>query len=360
VLLGLIRPTAAQSDSQPLLVEARGTPLSSWIEGETRLERLPGCAREWLRAAPVVSPDGRWAALHTSFELPTGRTSNDLLVAVANVWLCDPRTGQAQRIADQTPVGEITLIDVSSSRPAWSPDGKQLAWVELAAAPDGSRKTQRLIVYEMESGRARVLVSDLPISRFLPAQVSWGEGGLALYSSSAEGIFLRVYSEAGDLLLDVPDGPQYAAIFGWLQTSEGPRLGYWDVLVNSMTIIDPATGTSSFVTNLPELYSPLAPDGITITFRPSPTEYGLYDVLLQITGGQEILLASSHFVLPEQIALAPDGQAAAYVRNSSAFVWRDNQETAVPGTDGLMTEGMTLAWGPTAWRLSGLLEANLG
>lgn len=101
---------------------------------------------------PALSPDGRTLAL----------------AARGWLWLMDVSTREARRI---TRGGGI------DSRPAWSPDGKQLAFVR-----DDTKDTS-IVIVDVASGRERILL-DTPALDLDPA---FSHDGRSLFYSSAEG-----------------------------------------------------------------------------------------------------------------------------------------------------------------------------
>lgn len=102
-------------------------------------------------ADPAVSPDGRTVAL----------------AARGWLWLMDAGTREARR---------VTRGAGLDSRPAWSPDGRQLAFVR-----DDTKDTS-IVVLDVAGGRERVLV-DSPALDLDPA---FSRDGRAVFYSSAE------------------------------------------------------------------------------------------------------------------------------------------------------------------------------
>jgi hypothetical protein len=59
------------------------------------------------------------------------------------------------------------------------------------------------------------------------------------------------------------------------------------------------------------------------------------------------------------VGIAPDGEAIVF-SGGDAIVYRDGIETLIPETDGHMTEGSRVAWGPVAWRVRGNAREGSG
>jgi len=102
-------------------------------------------------ADPALSPDGRTLAL----------------AARGWIWLMDTNTREARRITRGSGI---------DSRPTWSPDGKQLAFVR-----DDTKDTS-IIIFDVSNGKERILVN----SPALDLDPAFSRDGRSVFYSSAE------------------------------------------------------------------------------------------------------------------------------------------------------------------------------
>ncbi|MDX1579718.1 MAG: hypothetical protein R3266_14625, partial [Gemmatimonadota bacterium] len=126
------------------------------VEGYSHHVYLEGYELPTMNAgptAPAVSPDG-------------GRVA---FSARGWIWVLDLATGRARRVTDGPHM---------DFRPAWSPDGRSLAFVR-----DDTRDT-RIVVRRLESGAETVLDSDA-----IELDPAFGPGGELVYASARAGAF---------------------------------------------------------------------------------------------------------------------------------------------------------------------------
>lgn len=345
ILVGVV---AQDNEAFPVLIDARGQPLSFWSDGDRTIRPLNICAEERLNTAPVISPTGEWAALQTFF-MPEGYDSGTVPVSTTNLWLCHPIRRIAHQIAGQMAVGAEEESFVANSLPSWSQDGTQVAWAELT--PD----SHRLIVYDMETEAAEVLVGELPETTRLPHRISWGHTGILATDRNGESAIL--YSaENGEALAQfmVREG----ALFLWAADEQGEERLVRTSFNGSIYLIDPLTGEESQTDLILELYSLLAGEnslgvqGVSIL--------GGHEWWITIPDGEAVnsgFATSYGSINPNSVALSPAGDIVIF-GNQSAFLWQDGETTMIPGTEDLMTEGTGVRWGPTAYRLREPVDAD--
>ncbi|CAN5852184.1 hypothetical protein BH23GEM7_BH23GEM7_34930 [soil metagenome] len=204
---------------------------------------------------PAPSPDGRTVALsHRGW-----------------LWLLDLATGEARR---------ITSSGGMDSRPAWSPDGRQLAFLR-----DDTRNIS-IVLFDLASGRERVLVAE-PALDLDPA---FSPDGRVLYYSSgaagdldlwrielASGEKTRITEQRGIELRPLPH-------------PDGRRLIYLSKAggVDEVRVRDLVEGSERVLLTgriLSQLRPALSPDGRTLAFNwPGEDHWELRLVDVEVPG----------------------------------------------------------------------------
>jgi hypothetical protein len=318
---------------------------------------------------PVLSPNGQrvaynsWAQI-TIDAIAAGKPVMGLIPS--NIWVIDPVTGSADRVADQPPGATFQLAQTDTAimrgTPVWSPDGNRLAWSELVAP----EYRYQLVVYDFTTGAQTVIVSSLPYpfadGGFIPVHdVMWGSRGILVRNVAVNAAttdfeeHAYLYAPDGTLIHDTLIGSsatEWAANVQWTMFMGQQRLGLVYPSGKSY-LVDPATGDQQDMPALPELYSTLTPDNSATAFvgasvdasgGVSNTWTAVYpnrqqEQMLSFTGG------------PQSIAVSADGQAIAYI-SDAVYVWRGGSITRVPGTEGIASPwDVSLVWGPNAWRV---------
>ena len=334
LLVGAVHAQDADS-STPLVFFARGL----YLLDETTLQvtRWNECGQgEGLR----LSPTGEWLAQIRNHD---------------RLRLCNLTTRQVIDVAAPGPSGAAAL----PSYPAWSPDSGQVAW--SVGYQDGAH---RLNVYDLDSGRARVLVEKLPPLDNTRPQVIWGESGIlvAVDSRDESKRIAPLYSPAGELLQADLAGSQYFLSYFWVTDDDGKEyLGrYSNYVVGD--VVDPETGESAFPAAI-ELYSPLAPDGLSVTMSFEPP-----GPFITLADGKPLPVKDLSSYLndfvpylqfdPTNVAIAPDGKALAFF-DLDQLIWRDGVITPIPNSIPA-ADGTGVLWGPMSHRIVGELLSPLG
>ncbi|UAK25938.1 CehA/McbA family metallohydrolase [Sphingomonas nostoxanthinifaciens] len=215
---------------------------------------------QWTHRYPKIAGMAHDVYLE-GYELPTFSTSptdpapspDDRFVAVAArgwLWLIDTRTGEARRL---TSSGDV------DSRPAWSPDSRQIAFVR-----DNDHDT-RIMAIDVASGRERLLV-DTPALDLDPAFSP--DGKSLFYSSAAAGDLdlwrldlassatTRLTTIAGQELNPQPiDGGRALAFVQKSRTGDAIR---------TLSLVDGSLRTLRTAGLAPQLRIAAAPDGRSI------------------------------------------------------------------------------------------------
>jgi len=170
-------------------------------------------------AAPTFSPDGRLIA----YVLDDGKTSQ--------IGLADAEGLEWPR---RVPVEADFAID-----PVWSPDGRQLAWLEWSV-PNMGWDESRIVIYDLETGERRIVMGDPEVAC---AQPRWSPSGKTLAFLCDKSGYLNLWRAAGDGSAPAPwweepvehGGPQWssgASTYAWSPDGRQIALGrnedgYW-------------------------------------------------------------------------------------------------------------------------------------
>lgn len=206
--------------------------------------------------APVPSPDGRRVAVAvTTYDMEKNEGRS-------RIWIV-PATGAGDPVA-------FTTADVSSSEPAFSPDGKLLAFIrKSAAAPNGKTVMgagkPQLWVMPLEGGEPRCLTS-LPLGCFDPKWLPDGSGlivagqllkGHLTTEATQKEIERR---DADPVKAHVTEDRVYRYWDTWLTTGEVPHLFHVDARTGAARDLTPDS-TVWFEFMEPSGQYDLSPDG---------------------------------------------------------------------------------------------------
>jgi dipeptidyl aminopeptidase/acylaminoacyl peptidase len=356
--------TNAQS-SQPLMLNIRGD-LWVWMGPNAKMQQRTNWG---YNQAPILSPNGEQVAYKSTATLAVeaikrqgGMGGGDL---PANIWVLDVGSTNAVRVADQPPDASMLTEPhkyIVRSNPAWSPDGISLAWTELVT--DGGTnpptETLRLVTYSLSQKVAKVVVPNLPAQYGVPSaiDVKWGEPGLAVHSSTlATDSKGSVYGEDTILIFDT-EGKQLSSVkvgilteFTWLKDR---GKDYVAAVLNGtidkptdpqLVLIEPATGQIVGMTGVPELFSQLAPNGVTMF----PASLGTSPDWQMDDPGKPLAslgIIDDVYAFSTVLAISPDGKQVAYIKQGVAYIYSSGQITKLDASD-----VTAVAWGPTAWRV---------
>lgn len=266
---------------------------------------------------PAVSPDGKTIAI----------------AARGWLWLVSPATGEAKR---------LTKGAGMDSRPAWSPDGKRIAFLR------DNTKDIDIMEVEVATGAEKTLVA----TPALDLDPAYGPDGRTLFYSSAEGGDFDIWR------LDLDSGKKTRITQDQgLELRPLPVPGANELVYvakvnprDSVVVLNLASGAKRVLKEdglMTQTRPAIKPNGKALAV-PLPGPDGVWDLwLIDITGGPMIHLTRGNG-LPLTPAWSPDGTTV-------YFVEADREQRfhlySVPASGGDVTDASPTTWNwgePTA------------
>ncbi|MEQ9399601.1 MAG: CehA/McbA family metallohydrolase [Longimicrobiales bacterium] len=322
-------PSRTRSDRLPLAAVPGSPPkratraLAAVLTVIVTATALPASAEaQWTNRYPRVQGYGHQVYLE-GYELPTlaagpldpAPSPVDGTVAVAArgwIWLVEPSTGVARRITQGPHV---------DSRPAWSPDGRSLAFVR-----DDGRDLD-VVVLDIASGTERVVAGG-PVLEMDPA---YDAGGTLYWSSGADGT-LDIWRMAPGAAAPEPVTSAGGIELRPQPHPDGRRLVYLAKRggPDRVVVRDLDTGTERVLHDgaiLSQLRPALSPDGSRVAFAtPAAHGDGWELRVVSVDGGPSVLLAGADGQrLPLAPAWSADGSTIWFAeadRDERMGLWR--------------------------------------
>ena len=140
----------------------------------------------------------------------------------------DPETGK-----EVVPLAKaIWSFEGFNSSPAWSPDGKNLAYVSRRPSPESSRHRRVLVIRSVETGQERELILKLPAAAFHPR---WSRDGRSILCAVSTGAMLSskhspchlslIDAQTGDATFIVPHDSN-TLLSHWEWSTDGKEVFY--------------------------------------------------------------------------------------------------------------------------------------
>ncbi len=179
-LLLLVSGVLAQPSSQPVYAFKQGD-LWKFNLADNTASQLT----DWgYNGGPILSPDGsKLAYLSTTAEFVAqynaGTATQTDGTAPADIWLMDIATESFTLVADQAGASAAGYL---RSLPIWSPDSRQLAWLQLDPSTQALDRAA-LQVHDIATGATSILVDAVNLgfqdSNIRMPRLRWGAGGIA-------------------------------------------------------------------------------------------------------------------------------------------------------------------------------------
>jgi len=282
---------------------------------------------------PVLSPDGRTVAYTvTSYDMDENRGN-------ADIWVMPAAGGPARR---------LTTSKASDGSPAWSPDGRRLAFVSRR---DGDSAAQ-LYVLPLEGGEAE-RVTDMPTSvsgpKWLPdgQRIVFVAHVVAGAEAPAETKKALEAREKAKVKARTSESRLYRFWDRFLTDDEYPHLFVVDLRTKAVTDLLPGSKRLFGLQDGAGDYD-VSPDGQTIVFAANDTEspHRTLDsdlFAVPTAGGPVRNLTADNPATDSGPVFSPDGRFVAYGREQKAEGWPDYTRLALlelaTSKSSVLTEG---------------------
>jgi|GEM_PF-4454308 len=318
---------------------------------------------------PVLSPDGTRfayvseATVAVNYYNSTGGYLTDPVPT--NIWVWDVATNDAYRLVDQPQGAAITQDEtgfpvvqnvVRRESLAWSPDGTQLAWLEL----DTNFQID-LLIHDFTDDTRRIVPADLPYpygdAGYIGVQgMAWGTDGILIENFGfSTGTFTQTLT-----LFDPNTGENLGEHFVGGETFSMIDFGFTNVggvaiLYDNggYAALDLRSATTVAIAPL-QLINPLNAPSQTMTpqYAGYANNVASWEVL---NANQQPLATLKSLDISSHIALSPNGDAVATISDSGLGILNsDGTFTIVPNTQGVASSQSAVIWGADVWHPSGV------
>ena len=331
---------------------------------------------------PVLSPDGRSIAYLEAApmfvaDFNAGAAGQTAGSPPADIWILDIDSQNLRKVADQTGASGAGYL---RSIPAWSPDGRNLAWLQIDPQVQ-SLEDASLQIYSLDAGMTISLAGDVNLgyqeSNIRVPGLRWGTGGIArllfvfLYGNQSPFLFIEVFNPATGTraqfnLKLTPDKSNLVSDFMWAN-----HLGqsvillriqdYWEVL-------NPLDGSRSRLTDAPRLKNRFITGALELIPTAVSNDRGDWEFHWRaVTGGHlyDTGYISRDVDVNHQPALSNDGSQMAWHNGERVSTWRLGMLTDARALAGdavtynafPIPGPVSLAWAPMEWVTTGLVAA---
>lgn len=322
---------------------------------------------------PILSPDGSkiaFLSLSSDFvaQFEAGATERAGGAAPANIWIMDAASETFTLIADQSGASAAGIL---RSLPNWSPDSRQLAWLQLDAGAQ-TLDEAALLLYDLDSGAPSTLVANVDLgfqaSDIRMPSLRWGDGGIAWlhfdFANGGRNPFLHIQ------FLDPTSGEMKQYDLGLNETRDNSvrdfmwvkHLGrslmalqiqnYWDA-------IDPQDGSRSRLSAPPRLQNRNSAGGLQLIPHAVEGARGGWVIHWHASSGVNTFdtgYRSARVNRNVRPALSGDGMAMAWQDSERVSIWRLG---SAEGSQSLaeiasrwefpLPQPFGLVWAPSEW-----------
>ncbi len=268
--------------------------------------------------APAVSRDGAWlAVVVTTYDLEKNEGKS-------RIWRLPARGGEPQA---------LTSGEHSSAEPAFSPDGRQLAFVRKGASgATGASGKPQIYVLPLEGGEARG-VTELPLGAFDPRWLPDGSG-LVFAAPLIKGHLTREATaselerrDKDPVKAQVTEDRVYRYWDTWLTTGEVPHLFMLELASGVLRDLTPESATW-FDWMDPRGHFDVSPDGREIAFagilfdeKRSLLRSAIFTV--PVAGGPVECLTPDRATDEQRPRYTPDGRSIVYGQQLDPLFYAD-------------------------------------
>lgn len=357
-----------QSSADPIIMVTNGD-LWSWSGPDQPMEQLTSWG---MNERLALSPDGThvayWSGATVFVDwLKTLEGGAGGFDPPGNIWMLHIPSGETYRVADQ-PAGAIFTgpndddpgLYALRKRPIWSPDGQQLAWIEIIVdnhEPTGEvpAGTVQLVIYDLASGTTRILHSFVVANGAyrvdqIVFNVAWGAPGIFMKARVPEsGIStneFRIYNPQDEFFLDVAladDAPEWLYSADWIDDAGEHLADVWHP--STRRWLDWHTGRIEVIPETLELVSAITPEAARFTFD-DDTWHLTFPGQAAIDLGEDVrpygISRDGQWVVYGRYGKNPANgyyETMVIVESSNSQIvlgWRHNPQ---------------LVWGPLSWRI---------
>jgi len=301
---------------------------------------------------PSLSPDGRWAAVEvTTYDMKENTGTSDIWLLATDDSSASPGTASSQR--------RLTTHPARDSAPAWSPDGK---WIAFLSKREGDEQTQIYLI-SPAGGEARRLTkvpAGASAAKWFPdskriAFLSWVWPDLSTDEQQAQRQKERQDAKVKAYIIDTTSFRYWDH---WLADGRVPHLFVMDIETGEHR--DLFAGTRlSLVRQQPSADSyDISPDGNEVAFTADLTpDYGFDPnediVALRLDTGKWTNLTADNPANDTNPRYSPDGRWIAYRRQAVKSFYADRQRLVLydraRGAKSVLTENWDRSADPPVW-----------